>query len=57
MDVQRVILQGDLSRQLPKQRSKVVRIFTSSTFTGIVYKPYFTLKHYELRSLTLENNV
>ncbi|XP_038054566.1 NACHT and WD repeat domain-containing protein 2-like [Patiria miniata] len=32
-DAERVVLLGDLSVQLPKQRSKVVRIFTSSTFT------------------------
>ncbi|XP_038054567.1 NACHT domain- and WD repeat-containing protein 1-like [Patiria miniata] len=32
-DAERVVLFGDLSVQLPRQRSKVVRIFTSSTFT------------------------
>ena len=49
-----VILCGDLSHELPRQRSKVVRIFTSSTFTG---KPYFLsvelLGHVKLDCVTL----
>ncbi|XP_022102529.1 NACHT domain- and WD repeat-containing protein 1-like [Acanthaster planci] len=32
-DAELAVLCGDLSRELPRQRSKVVRIFTSSTFT------------------------